>query len=834
MADRDELFYRPDIPAPVRKGDIVPDGVISERAYMQEELGAGIPAEDIPDPLTAFELRFADYAAKALQIKERAFFLMDKTIEDLDLYVGDAPLHVLRLITDLADIHFTDPLGEPLPRTDPAYTLGVSVAKCIFRVAGAYEPRGQEKDLLNSAKTFNAAEFKRKVTNKLQSSSYLKQIFYGLTLLVIVLKMAHVIAVHYTVGWVCGFFKGKLKIGFKIKVPVIDKHIGWNVCIGDLIADKILHPIEVKLLKLVGYKCQRKGAPRVKCDRDGWRKLDFKRINCCKMDPIFFGDQPGKEPEFIQAACFEKWIKMEMDPDFAGQRTICSLGNSDDKGIEPNEYERAAAGEVAKYLETRPSVSGIMGRGAENIKTLSRSIEAADAGIVMTDTIQSSIKNQRGYQFTGNKIAPWDCFGVQDQDNKTPEERMMAAVNKAAGQWLPKGNGTPIVGNSSFKFLEVLDNVLAEILTFADKMVSCVANLSRWGSSKQLCCYIYMIVAIASVWKALIKKGSFCPGMEEGEAVRNELGVRWASDLRSNKDLKQFTALLQVIKQIVDIFIARMHRQIMISGLTLPLGEMWEMIKVTIANGLSEFLDIIFGPLDQVLAGIRAIPEIRHMINNECFGFDKFLDFLLCLLGNLKWGILNQIMKILDFTIPDMVLLNDIMLTRMRLKSLEALSKLLGAIINLILGLRDCYDPKELVDQIVKQEVVNEYQNAKALVNLAGSAEALGKFDEYSVPIMADPGLIGPSDQTYIDGLQGGMASQFGDFGPAAKEILDNAITAPMLSVAKFINPKTGNIVSFGDFTVMMEEMTGTTVSEIQESMRYIFDILKGQSNESV
>jgi len=827
MAERDELFYRPDIKAPIRERVNIPDEITAEHAVRDTILeDLGIPKEDVPDPLTAFEMRFIEYGRIAAEIRLRSEFLLDKTIEDLDLYVGDAPLHVLRLLTDLTDIHFTDSAGEPLPPTDPAYTLPADVAQCIFRVAGAYDPKGQEKPYLDDVKNFNADALKKKVTSKLQNASYLKQVMYGLKLLVIVLKMAHVISVHYTVGWVCGFFRGKLKFGINKKIMKVRLKFEWKI--GDKIADQ-LHKIEKQLLKLVGYKCSLRSKPPHKCDHDQWRKMDFKQINCCVMEPIFFGITENDVFSFIQSSCFEKWIRQEMDPDYAGKRTICTVDNATNKNIEPNEYERVAAQEVARYLETRQSTTGTMGFGAENVRVLTKTIEAADVGTVMTDTVQSAIKNQRLYQHTGKPTAPWDCFGMQDTDNRSPEERMTVAVNKAAGQWLPKNNGTPLVGRSQFQFLEQLDNVLYEILSFADRMVCMVADLSKWGSSKQLCCFIYLIVAVASIWRALITKGVWCPDQEDGDAVREELHLRWARDLRNNKDLQEFVKLLQVLKQILDIFIGKMQRQILLAGLTLPLTEMWEMIKVTIANGLSEFLDILFGPLDQLLAGLQTIPEIRHMINNECFGFDKFLKFLLCLLGNLKWGILNSIMRVLDFTLPDIVILNDVMLTRMRLKSLEALSKLLQAVINLILNLRDCYDPEDLINKIVRREIIDEYGRAKFLVEVAGSPQNLAKFDEYSKPLLAESTTFTVEDQEMLDGLEAGMSGQFGEFGPAAKEIVSNAINAPLLSVSRFVDPITGQIVTMDQFIVMMEEMTGTKVSEIEESMRYIFDILRGQ-----
>lgn len=864
MADQDELFYRPDIKAPKRETDHAPDSVVKDRAYKSKiSDDIGILPEDRPDPLTAYQRKFEEYEEIALEIKKRATFLLDKTIEGLDLYVGDAPRHVLELITDLTDIHFTDDYGKLLPPTDPAYTLPTNVAKCIFRVAGAYNPKQNEKDTLASAKEFDSDAFKKKVKDDLTKKSYTDKLIYGLKLLQIVMKLSFVIAVHYTVGWMCGYFKGRINFNIKVKIPKpVDKTIKiFKKCVGDWIANEVIGPVEESLLAIVGYKCSQPGASIPKCNTEGWKYVDFKQVNCCTMQPISFGGSPATASEFMQVSCFDKWIREELDPEYTGVRTICTYTSANDEEIEPTDYEKASASVVSQFLESLPpihtpgasgstGVYGINDRaqyttgtpkvnavGGENIKLLSKTIEAADVGIAMTQSTNSAIHNNRQYWYTGESTDPLDCFGLEDQDQRTPEERMMAAINEAAGQWLPRNNGVPIEGNSFFEFMEIADSVLATILGQADRLVSFVSNLARWGSSKQLCCFVYLIVAMVSIWRALVRKGVWCPDMEDGEAVRNEMHARWANELRNNEDLQQFVQMLKVIKQIVDIFINKMNRQIMISGLTLPLGEMWEMIKLTISNGLSEFMDILFGPLDKLMAGLQTIPEMRHMMNNQCFGFDQFLSFLMCLLGNLKWGIINQIMKVLDFTLPDLVVLQDIVLTRMRLKSLEALSDLLGSMIDLILGLKDCYDPEILVNQIVEMQVQTEYVHVQNLVSLAGNRENLEKFDEYSVPIMSETGdavTFTPDEQATLDTLQGGIARQFGEFGAAAKEIVDNVIATPSLTVSKLVNEETGEMVGIGEFTTIMEEMTGVSVSEIQESMRYIFDILRGQNDEDV
>lgn len=919
MATKEDLFYKPSISAPEKERDERPDSVSddyisstskssvsgdsgdmnygdkvsttsdntdtinrsTDKSSTGSTVGASgttgneykyIDSADNPDPYLAYASKFASYNSIAKEIKARAKFLIDMTIEDLDLYVADAPFHVLKLISDLTDISFKDSNGNFLPDSDPIYTLNPQIVKCIYRVAGTSDPYREESKLIDAAKNLDSDAVKQSVNDSLKSK-VIEPIFYGIHLLTVVLKMSYVIAIHYTVGWSCAYFKGKLTISIRIRKVRFRK--SWSI--GNKISH-VFRSLEERLLWLngwIGYRCNDSEEPPKSCNDDEWRDIDFKRVNCCSASPIFFGPASSDvsvPSSYAQASCFEKFVRSEVDPTYAGARTICSLANSADETIKPTEYEKAASCEIARYLNNKSSKSGTMGMGAENIQTLTKAIDLAEVGVTTTDTIQSSIFANKAYSVGQAGTSKWDCFGLESKDDGGLTASISSAINNVAGTWLPKGNGQPIIGQTYFDFLDTMDSTLSEILKAADKSVSCVANLAKWGSSKQLCCYVYLLTAIASIWHALIEKGVWCPDMDDGEAVRNAMHLRWAKELKNSKNLQELVALLQVIKQIVDIFIKRMGRQVLIAGFTLPLKEMWEMIKVTLANGLSEYLDVLLGPLDRVISGLQTVPEIRHMINNECFGFDKFLKFLMCLLGNLKWSIVNQIMKLLDFNVADITLMQDILLTRMRLKSLESLSKLLGALINLILGLKDCYTADELVNSltsdkdkkttilermaadanrrsatmtplssdlysqntdiiglIVSQEVANEYAAAVALANLAGSPENLKKFEEYSIPLIADSNTFSEDEQNYLDSLQASISSQFGDFGQAAKDIFNNAMSSASVDVTAFINPETNEVISYGEFVIMMEQMTGISVGNIKESLRYIFDILRGQ-----
>ena len=135
----------------------------------------------------------------------------------------------------------------------------------------------------------------------------------------------------------------------------------------------------------------------------------------------------------------------------------------------------------------------------------------------------------------------------------------------------------------------------------------------------------------------------------------------------------------------------------------------------------------------------------------------------------------------------------------------------------------------DIIGLIVSQEVANEYAAAVNLARLAGSPENLKKFEEYSIPLLADSNTFSEDEQNYLDSLQASISSQFGEFGPAAKDIFNNAMASASMDVSSFINPETNEVISYGEFVIMMEKQTGISMNSIQESLRYIYDILRGQ-----
>lgn len=832
MADRDDILYRPSFQPPKRERDPLPDEIKEIMANAHIEI-----PEDIPeDAHTVMIGRFKDLEAKAVELKKRAVFLLDRTIEDIDGYIGDAPAHVLAYIEEITGRSFTmieKNKRVQRPLTDEVYTLSPCEMKCIYRASGAYSPSEDEDKIVASVE--KGSENVKATVEKLRNDKNMDLASFGAKLLIMVLKMSFAIAIHYTVGYICGWLKENNK--YKIALNIMASFFGQPM-LGSVI-QFTTKTIERALLGLIGFSCRTEFDPPMPCGfedmGDAWQKKKIRRINCCTTDSIFFGEKSPTTGHPIElSSCFEKWVKQELDP-IGSSRTPCSRSNCSDANMEFTTEEKVKSIEIARYLSERPSKTNVM--STSDIQPLSKAIYNADAGVMMSTQAQIALNKSKSYLHTGKKSSPWDCFGYA-MDEEDAEQTLMNSVNATSGKWIEPGTENTIIQRSVFLFeyIKMLDDAITVPLKAADRVVIGVSNLSKWGASKQLCCYVYLIVLVASLIQTLMSKQSICNGMDISEAIREE--VRWARDLRNNSSVQFLVQILKLIKRIVDIFLNKMNRSIFLAGLKLPLREMWEMIKVTISNGIAQFLDVLFGPIDQVLSGIKGLPEIRHSINNECFGIHKLFDFLQCLLGNLKWGIVNWIMQFLDFSLNDLTLIDDIYLCRTKLAFLKSLSELLQKLIDLLLGLQDCYDPNDLTDKIVDKQLEGQYEHLENYYEVYNKPEHVAYNEECTESIM-DQSFMPPSDErARIGGLDAGLTKTLDDMG---------FIDFPEKLIMDSLNPEGRTVdlqqftkgeeiveaVEFGEFVKVMEKNTGIRTTEIKESLRHIFDILRGQETNN-
>jgi hypothetical protein len=526
---------------------------------------------------------------------------------------------------------------------------------------------------------------------------------------------------------------------------------------------------------------------------------------------------------------------------------ICSIVNANKVTLEPTEVQVSKASICCEALSTRPSVSGLT--STADLLPLQKSLENSEMAIMMSQKSQSALDSAREYQYTGESDDTLDCFGYSMGDDLRYRMLNVPQMPRAI-------EDLPILEEGRYfdDVFKGMDELLTGILKNADKVVISSANLMKWTSSKQLCCYVYLTVLLSTlsyrIYKFNKNEGSFCHGkttcsqcggtgckvcnftgevsefIDTEQAIINEL--RWASNVRNTEGLKNAIKLIQILKQIIDIFNNKSKHLIFIAGIRLPLSEMWEMIKLVISNALAQYLDLLFGPIDRAIASMKGVPDVRHMINNECFGFGDFLNFLQCLLGNLKYGIINEIMKHLDFTMNDFTIINDIYLCRQRLAFLEALSNLFDNILGLLIGLKDCYDPETIVDKIIQKQQEDQYNKLEKYTDLMGAD--IPYADEVSRSLMQQTATFNSDEIAELDSMPGSVSRQMQGVGQDAIFILAKEVPSfdtHELKISKFIG-EDGKLLDIGRINEIMEEQTGISTRHVKESMESIIAILEG------
>ena len=767
------------------------------------------------------------YQAQAKDLKKRINLLMMLAIKSVNHYVGDAPEYVLDYINKLTGLTFPDLAPQTSEQqSDPRYVLDDDIVNCIFRIAGYYDSARPTRGITDKIKDKDMDGAMADLMTLMKKTS-INAAIYGFSLLWLTIKMCMVVAIHYTAGYFCWFFK--YKSGWKLdwSVKIFGKRIGFCIDIGASIGN-FFGRIEVGLLKIFGYSCAKPGEKKPSCANIGTAEsVEFTTVECCTANPIFF-QQAGDKMVYLVDDCFESYMRNELGNVLSGPGFICSAKNAKDVTLQPTAAEIAMAKAIAEYLMQTSPTDTIM--DPNDISNLQAAERYATAATDFAATSESALGTGKNYVYTGERTSAWDCFGYQPGAGGKNSMSFDSTIGSKEGS-------LPFVekGTYMFEVMDYLDGAICDALKFADKIVLNTANLAKWGSSRQLCCWVYLTVLVATVWQSMVVKGKWCPDFkcsdaEEvkdktcADAIRTEL--QWAASLRGSKKMKKFLVLLTVLKKIVDMFIRQQKRALFLSGLKLPLHDMWEAMKMVILTNLSEALDILLGPFDQVLAGLRGTPEIRNMINNDCFGFGSFLDFLSCMLGNIKMSILAQVEKFISFQLNDIWLWSDITVNRKRLKVLQAFSNLLKNIINLLMGLKDCYDPNTVVKEILEAQTHDQYTNYVTYYAFVG--EHAGGVDECLKPVTDwDPEKepvtsTGPLSKAFDTPSPTGGST----FGAQLDEIAYNVLKVNMPT----LNPE-GGVLSLKEFTDAWLGAQNVTESQYRESLEHLYTILTGAYN---
>jgi hypothetical protein len=374
--------------------------------------------------------------------------------------------------------------------------------------------------------------------------------------------------------------------------------------------------------------------------------------------------------------------------------------------------------------------------------------------------------------------------------------------------------GLQSIGSMMQNVLDGVDSLLSEL----DGYVSSVNGLTKFFSSKEFCCIIYLIVLLSNVARG---KG-LCPTDDISSFFQ------YSQRIKDKKDVAILKAQLALLKGIIDAIRQSLAIGIEVKGLNIPLKDLMEQVRTTIATISKVLVDAATAPIEEGLDSILLNPEVNASVQNNCFYAFDILSLLKCGIEWFKIFIVQLAMDLFENNFQNIELVRNLKMGGMRFKILDMLSNLLGAIINLLVGIGDCYDGDDYLNSIVGDTIQQQYSEADRLVSLLNRSNVpIERIDEWSQTLEgSDPLNVDPNSSEAAD-----VFSEFFNVGEALTEktvqLLRSA--APLsLFIAKGTSgpPK---LVDPDEFVRRMEEYTGTSLSQIYLDLygldKGIFDI---------
>lgn len=370
------------------------------------------------------------------------------------------------------------------------------------------------------------------------------------------------------------------------------------------------------------------------------------------------------------------------------------------------------------------------------------------------------------------------------------------------------------VGDFMNKVLGTLEETVNEM----DRYTSSVNATTKFFSSKEFCCVVYLVVLIGNVARGK----AICPTDDISKFFK------YANKFQDKKDVASLKIQLAFLKQIIDAARNALAVGVDIKGLKLPLKDLMEQVRTTVSTITKMLIDMATEPIEKSLDQVLLNPEINALVQANCFYAFDFFSIIKCAIEWFKLK-LNQIaMDLFQNNFQNITLMKNIRIGGMRLKVLDLLSNLLGQLIDILLGIGDCYDPDDYMKSIVSKSLQEQYSDAERVYAILDRANVTPKeVDEWSKTIDGeDPLNIDPSAESSKD--------IFADFPMPI--LTENTVrllrsTTPLALFSD--STQSRRLVNYDEFVKRIEDFTGTTVSQVYIDLFSIddgiFNIFKGK-----
>lgn len=661
---------------------------------------------------------------KATVVEAEAIAVQNAIVAQIDRKLDGAPSQIIEAINSIVE--------SPTPITEELTECQLS---CVAIASGMY---GQQEDEDLNAKVGDIYNNSANDISAFQNEvNDIGPKVTGLWLFFFMVRFIVAFCVHVTLGFLCCYLRNKLifKVGpFRVKF-------------GEKIA-RPLGALEATLKDLLGFPC---GTTEAKCLEPGKTPTEdqFRMFPCCNPegDPGWdsCGTQSGDAKLSLPTlgTCFNNIIRRVADeasgdlssPD--GSKP-CQIGECEPDDW--NQRERESAKMVMQWLMAKSqAIKNSLTEAERAIQQpqmqsdidfyysehATRAIDTSRSSRTIATGFKSAFNDN--YEYTGTytlngrgqkcgldienagNFANLNSFGNMTQDDIKQALKNNVDTSFVNELRAAEAEGTNLEFDGSqppmepFKTLydtvNMLDDTLGGVLDELRKVLVSGKMLSNLLTDKAFCCVVYAIVVLGN----LIRYQKLCPEKDLAELFD------YAQDFGNNKDVQGLLRFLRLLQKLIDAINADLLGSIEGVGLGLPLGTMLELIKKAIASSVVALLAIALAPIDNALTGLANNPRLKALMDDNCFGIGDLFGLLNC---GIKWIydlIKKWLMELIPFKARNIELIANFRITGFRMKFFTKLSDILKMLIDLLVGIGDCFPPEKIppaiMDKLADQPV---------------------------------------------------------------------------------------------------------------------------------
>ena len=356
------------------------------------------------------------------------------------------------------------------------------------------------------------------------------------------------------------------------------------------------------------------------------------------------------------------------------------------------------------------------------------------------------------------------------------------------------------IGQKTGEFLQQVVGVLEGAVDEVDRYVSGVNQLTKFFSSKEFCCIVYLIVLLADVARGK----ALCPTDDISHFFK------YANKFQDRKDIASLKIQLAFLKSIMDAARLALATGIEIQGIKLPLKDLMERVRTTITTITKLLIDFATEPIEKTLDQVLLNPDVTAIVQNNCFGAWDFLSMFKCGIEWFKLKLSQIALDLFQNNFQNIDLIKNIRIGGMRLKVLDMLSQMLGLLLDLLLGIGDCYDPDDYTKAIISRTLEEQYSGAERVFALMQKANVTPQeLDKWSKTVEGEDPLnidySAPENQDVHSDFTGSILT------PATVRLLRSTVPIALFSDST----PARRLVGYEEFVGRLEEHTGTTVSQV-------------------